>query len=105
MRLKFAIPALVIASLIGLTSISFAQMQPAPGASSEGNVGPGAGSMRSPEGMTSRSGMTDRSGMTTGSASSRASRTGMGDAARNPSSEGNVGPGTNNNSGPAPGGR
>jgi hypothetical protein len=44
MRSKLAISALVIASMLGATAIASAQMQqqPAPGASSEGNVGPGA---------------------------------------------------------------
>src|SRR4029450_11930706 len=42
MRSKLAISALVVASLFGATAIASAQMQPAPGASSEGNVGPGA---------------------------------------------------------------
>lgn len=42
MRSKLAISALVAASLFGATAIASAQMQPAPGASSEGNVGPDA---------------------------------------------------------------
>ena len=42
MRSKLAIPALVVATLFGAMSIASAQMQPAPGASSEGNVGPAA---------------------------------------------------------------
>jgi uncharacterized low-complexity protein len=42
MRSKLAISALVVASLLGATAIVSAQTQPAPGASSEGNVGPGA---------------------------------------------------------------
>jgi hypothetical protein len=43
MRSKIAISALVIASLVGATAIASAQtQQPAPGASSEGNVGLGA---------------------------------------------------------------
>ena len=42
MRSKLAISALVVASLFGATAIASAQMQPAPGASSEGNVGPDA---------------------------------------------------------------
>jgi hypothetical protein len=42
MRSKLAISALVVASLLGTTAIASAQMQPAPGASSEGNVGPGS---------------------------------------------------------------
>jgi hypothetical protein len=42
MRSKLAISALVVASLFGSTLIASAQSQPAPGASSEGNVVPGA---------------------------------------------------------------
>jgi hypothetical protein len=44
--IQLAISALVVASLFGATAIASAQMQPAPGASSEGNVGPGATSTR-----------------------------------------------------------
>ena len=94
MRSKFAISALVVASLFGATAIASAQNTPAPGASSEGNVGPGAsGKMKS--GMTG-------AGTTTGT---RMNSSQKGNAARNPSSEGNVGPGTNNNNGPTPGGK
>ena len=71
---------------------AFAQSQPAPGASSEGNVGPGA-TTHAP-----RAKAHVRSGTTTGM--STRSR-----GAANPSSEGNVGPGTNNNNGKQPGGR
>jgi hypothetical protein len=39
--------------------------------------------------------------MTTGSSMSKSKK----GSAANPSSQGNVGPGTNNNAGPAPGGR
>jgi opacity protein-like surface antigen len=43
MRSKLALSALVVASLLGATAIASAQtQQPAPGASSEGKVGPGA---------------------------------------------------------------
>src|SRR5258708_29232553 len=42
MRSKLAISALVVTSLFGSTLIVSAQSQPAPGASSEGNLGPGA---------------------------------------------------------------
>jgi len=42
MRSKLALAALVVASLVGATTMASAQTQPAPGASSEGNVGPGA---------------------------------------------------------------
>jgi hypothetical protein len=79
---------------IGSYIDSICTNQPAPGASSEGNVGPGAtGSIVKP-GMTRPS--TAKAPGTIGSGSKG------GNAARNPSSEGNVGPGTNNNSGPAP---
>jgi len=70
---------------------ALAQSQPTSGASSEGNVGPGAA-----KGATH---MNMKKGTTTGAAHTRK---GM---AANPSSSGNVGPGTNNNSGPQPGGR
>ena len=70
---------------------AFAQSQPTSGASSEGNVGPGA--------ATGSKQMNSKKGMTTGSAKDSK---GM---AANPSSSGNVGPGTNNNSGPQKGGR
>jgi hypothetical protein len=84
---------LIIASACILalsTAGAFAQMQPAPGASSEGNVGPGAtsGSKHVKKGTTTG----------TGSGSARSSK-GM---SANPSSEGNVGPGTNNNMGKQP---
>ena len=42
MRPKLAISAVVVASLFGATTIASTQTQPAPGASSSGNVGPGA---------------------------------------------------------------
>ena len=42
MRSKLAISALVVTSLFGSTLIASAQNQPAPGASSEGTVSPGA---------------------------------------------------------------
>lgn len=63
MRSKLAISALVVASLLGATAIASAQMQPAPGASSEGNVGPGSTKMKSGKMMkTSKA----KSGTTTG---------------------------------------
>jgi hypothetical protein len=89
MRSKLALSALVAASLFGATAIASAQTQPAPGASSEGNVGPGAtGTKMKPAKMAKSSKM--KSGGTTGMSKSNA---------RNPSSEGNVGPGTDNNAG------
>ena len=86
--------ALISACVLALSAgAAFAQSQPAPGASSEGNVGPGAGAAM-PHTKHMKSGTT----------------TGMGTAAKkpgmsNPSSESNVGPGTNNNQGKQPGGR
>jgi hypothetical protein len=75
MRSKFTISALVVASLFGSTLFASAQSQPAPGASSEGNVGPGA---------TSGKKTKHEKGMTTGS--SRHSGAHKGDAA-NPSDQ------------------
>lgn len=85
---------ILLASAIVALSASgaFAQSQPAPGASSEGNVGPGATT------SAPRAKAHVRNGTTTGM--STRSR-----GAANPSSEGNVGPGTNNNNGKQPGGR
>ena len=68
---------------------ALAQTQPAPGASSEGNVGPGATKHM-------------KKGTTTGMSSAAHKSKGM---SANPSSEGNVGPGTSNNAGKQPGGR
>jgi hypothetical protein len=88
---KLAMLSVCILALTG--GAAFAQSQPAPGASSEGNVGPGATS-NMPRAHDAKKGTT----------------TGMGTSAREPSSsapssEGNVGPGTNNNQGKQPGGR
>ena len=60
--------------------------QPAPGASSEGNVGPGATKPM-------------KKNMTTGTGAGSSAKKGM---SANPSSEGNVGPGTNNNAAKLP---
>jgi hypothetical protein len=60
MRSKLVVSGLVVASLFGSTLIASAQSQPAPGASSEGNVGPGATSgkkTKHEKGMTSGSSM------------------------------------------------
>jgi hypothetical protein len=70
MRSKLAISALVVASLLGTTAIASAQTtQPAPGASSEGNVGPDATgtkmNMKSSKMKSSKSGTT--TGMNSGS--------------------------------------
>jgi hypothetical protein len=64
MRSKLAISALVVASLFGMTAIASAQTQPAPGASSEGNVGPGATDTKMKSGKMKSSKM--KSGATTG---------------------------------------
>ena len=93
MRSKFTISALVVASLFGSTLIASAQSQPAPGASSEGNVGPGA---------TSGKKTKHEKGMTTGS--SRRSGANKGDAAT-PSGQGNVDPDIKSSAGPKSGGK
>jgi hypothetical protein len=92
-RSKLAIPALVVASLFSSTFTVSAQTQPAPGASSQGNVGPGATN----SGTKAKDGMTTGAGMNQGGAN-------KGDA-RNPSGQGNVGPGTDNNAGRNSGGK
>ena len=93
MRSKFTISALVVASLFGSTLIASAQSQPAPGASSEGNVGPGA---------TSGKKTKHERGMTTGkSARSGANKGG----AANPSDQDNAGSGANNMAAPKSGGK
>ena len=102
-KILFACACILALSTAG----ALAQTQPAPGASSEGNVGPGAtpryGAAPSYSATPRYSRTTHhhmKSGVTTGSAvSSRRSYR------ANPSSEGNVGPGTNNNLGKQPGGR
>ena len=95
MRSKLAISALVVASLFGATVIASAQTQPAPGASSEGNVGPGATHSKTHSKM--KAGTT--TGMNKGMAGSNKGN------ARNPSGQGNVGPGTDNNAGRNSGGK
>ena len=79
MRSKLAISALVVASLFGSTLIASAQSQPAPGASSEGNVSPRATSGKKTQ---------HEKGMTTGSSTRSGAK--KGDAA-NPSDQDNVG--------------
>jgi hypothetical protein len=93
MRSKLAISALVVASLFGSTLIASAQSQPAPGASSEGNVGPDASSGKKTK---------HEKGMTTGS--SRLSGANKGDAA-NPLGHGNVEPDNDNIGAPKRGGK
>jgi hypothetical protein len=93
MRSKLAISALVVASLFGSTLIASAQSQPAPGASREGNVGPGA---------TSGKKTKHEKGMTTGkSARSGANKGG----AANPSDQDDAGSGANNMAAPKSGGK
>jgi hypothetical protein len=64
MRSKLALSVLVIGALFGATTIAPAQTQPAPGASSEGNVGPDAtgSKMKSSKMKSSKA----KSGTTTG---------------------------------------
>ena len=76
----------------------FAQMQPAPGGAAHGDVGPGATKSKS---MSKSTHM--KKGTTTGMSSGKMKTRGSSSSA--PSSSGNVGPGTNNNAGPQPGGR
>jgi hypothetical protein len=78
------------------TGGALAQTQPAPGASSEGNVGPGA-SKGARQGMSNDGTM--KKGTTTGQAGKTKGMSG------DTSSEGNVGPGTSNNNAKLPGGR
>ena len=80
MRSRLAISALVVAALFGATAVASAQTQPAPGASTQGNVGAGSDS----------TGKMMKPGATTG----MNQRDKKSDS-RNPSTQGNVGPGTN----------
>ena len=91
MRSKLGISALVVASLFGSTLIASAQSQPAPGASSEGNVGPGA---------TSGKKTKHEKGMTTGSSTRGGAK--KGDAA-NPSDQDNAGSGADTMAAPKSG--
>jgi hypothetical protein len=91
--MKKTILACACALLLSTGNV-FAQMQPAPGASSQGNVGPGA---------TKSTTKKTNKGITTGTASGKMKAGRSSSSA--PSSMGNVGPGTNNNTGPQPGGR
>jgi hypothetical protein len=72
-------------ALLLSTGGAFAQMQPAPGASSEGNVGPGA-----TKSTTKHTNM--KKGTTTGMATGK--KKAGSSTSSNPSSVGNVGPGT-----------
>ena len=91
MRSKFTISALVVASLFGSTLIASAQSQPAPGASSEGNVGPGA---------TSGKKTKHEKGMTTGKSTRRGADKG---GAVNPSDQDDAGSGADNMAAPKSG--
>jgi hypothetical protein len=82
MRSRLALSALVVAALFGATAVASAQTQPAPGASTQGNVGPGA--------TSDSTGKMMKPGATTG----MNQRDKKSDS-RNPSTQGNVGPGTN----------
>jgi hypothetical protein len=77
MRPKLAISALVVASMLGATAIGSAQTQPAPGASSEGNVGPGATTTHS----KMKSGKTKTSKMKSGTTTGMSAGTNKGDSA------------------------
>ena len=72
-------------ALLLSTGGAFAQMQPAPGASSEGNVGPGA-----TKSTTKHTNM--KKGTTTGMATGK--KKAGSSSSSNPSSTGSVGPGT-----------
>jgi hypothetical protein len=65
MRSRLAISTLVITSLLGATTLASAQMQPAPGASSEDNATPGATKMKTGKVKSSKM----KSGTTTGMSS------------------------------------
>jgi len=64
MRSKLSLSVLVIAALFGATTIAPAQTQSAPGASSEGNVGPDATGSKMKSGKMKSS--KAKSGTTTG---------------------------------------
>jgi hypothetical protein len=81
MRSQLAISALVVTSLFGSTLIASAQTQTAPGASSEGNVNPGATSVKKTQ---------PTKGMTTGSSTRNGANEG---GTVNPSDQDNAGSG------------
>jgi hypothetical protein len=66
MRSKLAISVLVVTSLFGSTLIASAQNQPAPGASNDGTISPGATGKKTQKGTTT--GSTTRSGANKGGA-------------------------------------
>ena len=80
MRSKLALSALVIASLLGATAVASAQTQPAPGATNESNMAPGAATHKMKSGKM-------KSGTTTGMSSSahkshKADKTNMGNMSK-----------------------
>jgi hypothetical protein len=81
MRYKLAISALAVVSLLGATAIASAQMQPAPGASSEGSVRTEANKSNRKPGTTTGS-------ATTGSVTKGVTNKGV---ARNPSTDNEAG--------------
>jgi hypothetical protein len=81
MRYKLAISALAVVSLLGATAIASAQMQPAPGASSEGSVRTEANKSNMKPGTTTGS-------ATTGSVTKGVTNKGV---ARNPSTDNDAG--------------
>ena len=85
MRSKLAISALAVASLFDSTLIAPAQSQPVPGASSEGNVDPGA---------TSGKDTKHEKGMSTGSSTRSGADKG---GARNPSDDNKADAGDSSN--------
>jgi hypothetical protein len=91
MRSKLAFSALVVASLFGSTLIASAQSQPAPGASSEGSVGPGAISGKKTK---------HEKGMTTGSTTRSGAKKGDG---ANPSDQDDAGSGADTMAAPKSG--
>jgi hypothetical protein len=81
MRYKLAISALAVVSLLGATAIASAQMQPAPGASSEGSVRTEANKSNMKPGTTTGS-------ATTGLVTKGVTNKGV---ARNPSTDNDAG--------------
>lgn len=110
MTSTFRMTALAAAALLGSTLVAAAQSQPAPGASSEGNVGPGAtpspGMTDNGSGMAPMHRHTSKHHAAMKSNTSKGTTTGSGMKSHHPkgdatkgdtSGEGNVGPGTSNN--------
>jgi hypothetical protein len=91
MRSKLALCALVVGSLVGSTFIASAQTQPAPGASGQGEVGPGATKST----KMKSGGMTGTTGAGTGGMKRDPNAMPNSDA----TGQGTVGPGSNNNNG------